>query len=198
MIEEILLIGERVYDKKKLSSEEQKLLINSYFKETGIRKRPGCGNCYIEIYQYFNKLKTKKMENQFLLKDNTRLFIGSQVIMRRGKVNHCTDEKALQYLNHNPKNIHFFEKYPSNWQELAAEYDPLKVMRAKKDEVPVVHTSGEIDYKKVKEDALSEKSVVDLKAYLLELNKNDADKYPKKDWNLLNKAALIKYILDKD
>jgi hypothetical protein len=206
-IDYVLAIGLRVYNKNKLSEGEKKLIISTYKEATGVRKKDGCGSCFVEIYEYFNKHKNqKKMNNEFLLKETTKtenhkLYFGGDVLMRKGAVNNCTREKALALLKSNLSNIKHFDRYPANYAELAANFDPLKAMRSQKEE-PVIQTQGilihpNIDVEKIKREAFENKSVKDLKQFLLDCFESDPVGYPKKEWQTLNKESLVSYILSK-
>jgi hypothetical protein len=205
-INRILALGDRIGNKLLLTEDEKRLLITTYKEVTGIRKKDGCGSCYVEIYLYFNKHKTIEiMQKDFLLKDRTAIYTSSDVLIRDSQkgINNVTTEKALQALKENPRTINKFEIFPENWEQLVASYDPMQkvIDKRKTNEVAVPQKEAEketeLDPLKLKREGLEEKTRNELIDFLKECHASDADKYPKSEWQNKNKKDLVEYIMNK-
>lgn len=185
-------MGSRVTDKARLNTDERKLLIDTYKEVTGIRKRTGCGDCFVEIYLYFNKQKKMKTQDtEFEILPGKKVFHRSNVLI--GKVNTAD---ALSHLKDVPRAIAMYSKFPKDWKERSVNFNRLDAVRGKaKDEVKEPKTEEpKQDIKSIaieaKKEALEAKTMKELKGI--------AESYPKEDWSkFTTKPQFIEYFLSK-
>lgn len=207
-IKQILSIPiNRIIDKNKLTRDERNKIFNVYKYVTGKIKNPGCGNCYLDVYLYFKKMSNKNLinmkndpnTNEFAMYEGKKIHLHHTVLMRAN----CTDNDALKVLKATPGAIKFFERFPPNWKELAADFDPIAT--AKKSKLQPEKTQKD----SFEESEKKEPQKIDANAYdqrketLESKNINDlkelagAMDLPKAEYGKLKKPELIAYILDK-
>jgi hypothetical protein len=157
----------------------------------------------------------KTETHQFVLKKGKTLHRHgvAQVITR----DNLTDEAALFMLHRTPGAIIHFEKFPKDWKEQAAAFDPVAALRVKKNNTPeerqaalkalneqrkakqtseakkeepeVIPPGVDESQYNLKKEAMEAKSEDELKAWAAQLG------LPKRVWAQMKKPKLIEYLI---
>ena len=117
------------------TSRDRALLQKAYTDHIGAWTPTSCSNC---VYDRYLELYVKVKNNISVMEDTNKFKLASGVLLQLGfgssefiTASTCTDEKAIQVLRLNPKDIRFFTQYPDNWEELISDELPTKATETK-------------------------------------------------------------------
>jgi len=183
-VDTIVEIGNRAFDKRKLSNDEKLMLLREYKRETGVSLQPNCGNCFITIVQYFTKLKTKKMEVLlYKLKAGKKIMLHgmSQVITNAN----LTNANAAALLKRVPAAIKYFEVFPEDWNSRVPSKASAPVA------VVEPETADDLDINELRRKNLEAKTTPELRT-ICENLEIDADVFAK-----MKKSELVDLLFEK-